>query len=188
MQSPGTYLANHTLLVEWNLGGLYTDCGLKTCFHVEIKDDPTFCDNVAIGQLQSDAKHESNSESNGESDNGNHIILKNIPHTEVTQGERFVNVKNPIEHLLNFPTVVHGHDGVVLGCDILAEIIVQTNDETDTAAVAVWWYYCRGRGHFRCKQNLFRFGACSCRNCCFTCGPLVMNIKVEGGAGWGIQC
>ncbi len=91
---------------------------MKTCFHVEIEVDPTFCDNVAIRQLQSDAKHESNSESNGESGDGNHVILKNISHTEVTQGESFINIKKPIEHLLNFPAVVHGHDGAVLGCDI----------------------------------------------------------------------
>ena len=54
----------------------------------------------------------------------------------VTQGESFINIKKPIEHLLNFPAVVHGHDGAVLGCDILTEIIVQAN-ETDTAAIAV---------------------------------------------------
>ncbi|KAL7458306.1 hypothetical protein ACHAWC_009859 [Mediolabrus comicus] len=124
---------NHTLLVEWNLGGLYTDCGMGSCFHVEIKDDPTFCDNVAIGQLESDV-HESESEE--ESDDGNHVILKNISHTEVAQGESFINIKKPIEHILNFPAVVHGHDGAVLGCDILTEIILQAN-ETDTAAIAV---------------------------------------------------
>jgi hypothetical protein len=62
--------------------------------------------------------------------------LKNISHTVVTQGESFINIKKPIEHLLNFPAVVHGHDGVVLGCDILTEIIVEAN-ETDISAAAV---------------------------------------------------
>ena len=59
---------NRTLHVQWDLGGLYTDCGRESCFHVEIKDDPAFCDNVTTGQLQSDAH---NSESDGEGDDGN---------------------------------------------------------------------------------------------------------------------
>ena len=48
------------------------------------------------------------------------------------QGESFINIKKPIEDLLNFPAVVHDPDGAVLACDILTEFIVQAN-ETDAA-------------------------------------------------------
>jgi hypothetical protein len=119
---------NRTLFVEWDLGGRYFESTMKPSFRVEIKEDPTFCDNVAIGQLQSDTN-------DSESDDGNHIILKNISHTEISQGESFINIEKPIEHLLNFPAVVIGHDGAVLACDILTEIIVQANEADATTPV-----------------------------------------------------
>ena len=148
---------NETLHLQWDLEGLYTDCGMKSCFHVEIKDDPTFCDNVAIGQLQSDA-HKRNSEGDGESDDGNHIILKNISHTEVTRGEGRVNVGKPIDHLLNYPVVVHGHDGAVLACDILTEITVPRNFSDSLPAAPVDGTIAEVEGSSGAGASIISFG------------------------------
>ena len=46
---------NHTLEVAYKIGGLGDlSCSIKECLHVEIKDDPAYCDGVEIGQLEND--------------------------------------------------------------------------------------------------------------------------------------
>lgn len=97
---------NHTLHLEWNLEGLYTDG------KVVAKDDPNYCDSVEIGQIESDSN----------SAGGTEITQIKMLLAEAAQGESFVNVGRSIESLIGYPLVVQGGDGAVLGCDILTKI------------------------------------------------------------------
>ena len=64
---------NHTLEVAYKIGGLGDlSCSIDKCFHVEIKDDPAYCDGVEIGQLENDEPGVTDTSG---SDVDNHIIL-----------------------------------------------------------------------------------------------------------------
>jgi hypothetical protein len=92
---------------------------------VKGKDTYT-CDDVYAAQLESDEP------SSAPDDNGHYILLKNISHTEVSQGIVYVDIGHPVHHLFDRPVVLHGHDGAILACAIFTEIKDNTASNTNT--------------------------------------------------------
>ena len=121
---PNTGETNHTLEVPFNLTGLDDSCNLTSCFYVEIKDSRLSCDDYSSST--------SSPEDNDEGD-GNHVILKDVAHTNVAQGITYINVNKPIGHLFNKPMVVHAHDGRVLACAMFKQITYDSGDDTSGA-------------------------------------------------------
>jgi hypothetical protein len=120
---PNTRETNHTLEVPFNLTGLDDSCNLTSCFYVEIKDSPLSCDGYssALSPEKEDG-------------DGNHVILKDVAHTDVAQGITYINVNKPIGHLFDKPMVVHAHDGRVLACAMFKEVTHHGHDHDSSGA------------------------------------------------------
>ncbi len=96
----------------FNLTGLDDSCNLTSCFYVEIKDGPS-CDDYSSSAASPE----------DDGDDGNHVILKDVAHSNVAQGTIYTNVNKPIGHLFDKPMVVHdARDGRVLACAMFKEV------------------------------------------------------------------
>ena len=115
---PNTGETNHTLEVPFNLTGLDDSCNLTSCFYVEIKDSRLSCDDYSSSASSPASPEEDNDEGDG-----NHVILKDVAHTNVAQGITYINVNKPIGHLFDKPMVVYdARDGRALACAMFKEV------------------------------------------------------------------
>jgi hypothetical protein len=113
---PNTGEKNNTLEVRYNLKGCNGEC-----FVFEVEDNPNFCDEVAIGELDND-----NSE-------GDVDIIEDIISTITDDVVEYINVNTSVSTFFGRPIVVQGPKGRVLACAMFKEI---TSNYTDVSAEA----------------------------------------------------
>jgi hypothetical protein len=113
---PNTGEKNNTLEVRYNLKGCNGEC-----FVFEVEDNPNFCDEVAIGELDVD-----NSE-------GDVDIIEDIISTITDDVVEYINVNTSVSTFFGRPIVVQGPKGRVLACAMFKEI---TSNYTDVSAEA----------------------------------------------------
>ena len=113
---PYTGEKNNTLEVRYNLNGCNGEC-----FVFEVEDNPNFCDEVAIGELDGD-----NSE-------GDVDIIKDISTIITDDVVEYINVNTSVSTFFGRPIVVQGPKERVLACAMFKEI---TSNYTDVSAEA----------------------------------------------------
>ena len=109
---PKTGAANDTLWVKYDLQGCNGACTV-----LEVEDNPNFCEEVAIGELDLD-------NSAGDVD-----VVKNV-NTTATDVET-TDVDTTINQLFDRPMVVQDAEGRVLACAMFEEITNTTSTEAE---------------------------------------------------------
>ena len=105
---------NNTLEVKYNFKGCNGECTI-----LEVEDNPNFCDEVAIGELDND-----NSE-------GDVDIIEDISTTDDVV--EYINVNTSVNTFFGRPIIVKGPKGRVLACAVFKEI---TSNYTDVSSEA----------------------------------------------------
>lgn len=105
---------NNTLEVKYKLKGCNGECTV-----LEVEDNPNFCDEVEIGELDND-----NSE-------GDVDIIEDISITDDVV--EYINVNTSVSTFFDRPIVVQGPKGRVLACAVFKEI---TSNYTDVSSEA----------------------------------------------------
>lgn len=107
---PPTGAANSTIAVEYDLQG----CDGK-CFALEVKENPNFCEEVTIGDVDLDNSA------------GDVAIVKNI--NPIASDIEITDVDIAINQIFDRPLVVQDSEGRVLACAMFKEVTNNNNTE-----------------------------------------------------------